>query len=93
LQKESLSFSKINIFGVLALIYSVIGTIVFHAGTTFDGRTLKTSGGRVFAVSAIADTLEQAVKAAYEGVKAVSFKDIYFRTDIAKRCASRDSKL
>ena len=59
---------------------------VFHAGTkeTADG-TLVTAGGRVFSVAAAADTLPEAVAAAYEGVKSVQFSGMYCRPDIAYR--------
>nr|ADJ67785.1 bifunctional purine biosynthetic pathway protein [Ogataea methanolica] len=64
-------------------------TFIFHAGTkSVDGKIV-TAGGRVIASTAIADTLEEAVKKAYAGVDHVSFKGKYNRTDIAHR-AFRD---
>lgn len=65
-------------------------TYVFHAGTSIKDGKLVTSGGRVIASSAVAPTLEEAVKKAYQGVESIQFKDRYFRTDIAHR-AFRDS--
>ncbi|ODV85252.1 hypothetical protein CANARDRAFT_7897 [[Candida] arabinofermentans NRRL YB-2248] len=63
---------------------------IFHAGTKdVDGKVV-TAGGRVIAATAIADTLEEAVKKAYIGVDHVSFKGKYNRKDIAHR-AFRDS--
>ena len=49
-----------------------------------DGR-LVTSGGRVLGVTETADTLEAAVKKAYETVDAVDFANAYYRKDIGKR--------
>jgi phosphoribosylamine--glycine ligase/phosphoribosylformylglycinamidine cyclo-ligase len=68
-------------------------TYIFHAGTKFDDK-LVTSGGRVIASTAIADSLEDAVKKAYIGVDAVSFNGKYNRKDIAYRAFrnSKDSK-
>ncbi len=59
---------------------------VFHAGTKLgeDGRVL-TSGGRVVAVTAVADTLEAARGIAYDNVRRISFDGAYHRTDIALR--------
>ncbi len=59
---------------------------VFHAGTQLgdDGRVL-TSGGRVVAVTAVADTLEEARGIAYDNVRRISFDGAYHRTDIALR--------
>ncbi|KAI0388561.1 phosphoribosylglycinamide synthetase [Xylariaceae sp. FL0594] len=58
--------------------------LMFHAGTVLDGDSLKTNGGRVLAVVALAETLEDAAKCAYEGVKRIRFDGMYFRTDIGK---------
>jgi phosphoribosylamine--glycine ligase / phosphoribosylformylglycinamidine cyclo-ligase len=49
-----------------------------------DG-TLVTSGGRVIAVSATADSLEDAVKLAYRGIATVKFEGMFYRRDIAHR--------
>ncbi|KAF9875670.1 hypothetical protein CkaCkLH20_07051 [Colletotrichum karsti] len=60
---------------------------VFHAGTklTPEGQ-LQTAGGRVIAVNATAESLEAAVKKAYEqGVTLISFDKMYYRKDIAHR--------
>ena len=44
-----------------------------------------TSGGRVLAVTAYAESLEQAVRVAYAGVDTVTFEGKTFRRDIAHR--------
>ncbi|KAK0105377.1 hypothetical protein ONS96_004769 [Cadophora gregata f. sp. sojae] len=64
--------------------------LIFHAGTISEKGQLKTSGGRVFAVSALGDTLEEAVKFAYDGFNAIHFQRMYFREDIAKAVLERD---
>jgi phosphoribosylamine--glycine ligase/phosphoribosylformylglycinamidine cyclo-ligase len=58
----------------------------FHAGTALreDGK-LVTSRGRVIAVSATANSLENAVKLAYQGVTTVKFDGMFYRRDIAHR--------
>ena len=58
---------------------------VYHAGTKLENGTLVSSGGRVIGVSAKAATLSQAIKNAYKGCEAISFKDSFFRKDIGKR--------
>ena len=60
-------------------------TLVFHAGTSLDDGVLKTSGGRVIAATATAETLEDAVKRAYEGMTGIHFEKMHFRRDIAHR--------
>jgi phosphoribosylamine-glycine ligase len=59
--------------------------VIFHAGTTLSDGVLKTSGGRVIASTATADTLENAIKKAYEGVKSINFEGMHYRTDIGAR--------
>lgn len=65
-------------------------TFIFHAGTAVVDNRLVTAGGRVLAVTATADTLENAVKAAYKGMERVSFDGMHYRKDIAHR-AFRDA--
>ena len=56
---------------------------VFHAGTKFIEEATVTDGGRVLTVSALAGTLEHARIRAYESIRRISFKDGFYRTDIA----------
>lgn len=59
--------------------------VVFHAGTSqVDGRFV-TSGGRVLGVTALAPSLEEAVRRAYSGLREIQFDGIYYRRDIAHR--------
>ncbi|KAI0022006.1 phosphoribosylamine--glycine ligase [Xylariomycetidae sp. FL0641] len=59
---------------------------IFHAGTKLANNKLITAGGRVIAASATAsESLRAAVDRAYEGVKLIQFKNMYFRKDIAHR--------
>ena len=58
--------------------------VVFHAGTAQkDGRTV-TSGGRVLGVTALGNSLEDAIAAAYAAARPISFQDMHFRTDIGR---------
>ncbi|RCI02573.1 Bifunctional purine biosynthetic protein ade1 [Rhizopus stolonifer] len=58
---------------------------IFHAGTTIKNDQLVTDGGRVLTVTAVAETLREAVDKAYTGVKSVQFENMYYRNDIAHR--------
>ena len=58
------------------------GTIVYHAGTARDGETLRTAGGRVLSVTAVAPTPEEARSRAYAGVGLIHFEGARFRRDI-----------
>ena len=60
------------------------GEGVLHAGTTVDAEgTVRSSGGRVLAVTAVGDDLAAARQRAYERVAAVRLADAHWRTDIA----------
>ncbi len=59
--------------------------VTFHAGTTLDGDTLRTSGGRVLCVTALGDTVRAAQKCAYDAVESVQFEGMQFRRDIGHR--------
>ena len=59
------------------------GVHVFHAGTRMEKGSLVTSGGRVLAVSALAENLEQARDRAYEAVSRIEFEGCHYRRDIA----------
>jgi len=58
---------------------------VYVAGAKLSDGKLLTAGGRVLGVTAVADSLESAISAAYEKVEGVSFEGAFFRHDIGKR--------
>lgn len=57
-------------------------TVVFHAGTKYENGKYHTAGGRVLGVTAIAVSLDEAIKKSYEGVRKINFTDMHYRTDI-----------
>ena len=69
----------------------VDGVVVFHAGTMIDLRnqSLVTSGGRVLGVSAVGDTLKDALDRAYEAVGKIHFEGMHFRRDIGAKALAQ----
>lgn len=69
------------------------GSILFHSGTKLDpaGR-LVTSGGRVFAVTGVADSFEDARALSADGAASISFEGAYFRRDIGWREMGRRAR-
>ena len=57
---------------------------VFHAGTKVENGKFYTSGGRVLGVTAVASSMEEAVKTAYAAADKISFENMHMRRDIAK---------
>lgn len=59
-------------------------TILSHAGTKKVEQTLQTDGGRVLAITCLADTLEDARNKVYNEVQKIYFDGMQYRKDIAK---------
>ena len=57
---------------------------VFHAGTVLKEDQIQTSGGRVLAVTALWDTIQDALDKAYQELDNISFDQMYYRKDIGK---------
>ena len=57
----------------------------YVAGAKLDGGKLLTSGGRVVGTTAVANSLEAAVKEAYRLADGVKFENSYRRSDIGQR--------
>ena len=66
-----------------------MGALVFHAGTAMKDGKLVTNGGRVLGVVGRGADISSAVDAAYAAAAKISFKDAYYRKDIAHRALER----
>ena len=64
-------------------------TTVFHAGTTMEDGNVVANGGRVLGVTALGDTVKDAMDKAYEACEKISWKDSFYRKDIGARAISR----
>jgi phosphoribosylamine--glycine ligase len=58
---------------------------VFHAGTKKEDVKILTNGGRVLGVTALGDSLENAITNAYSAVNKISWPNKYCRKDIGKK--------
>ena len=67
---------------VITNIENVRGSIVFHAGTYQDGEDIKTSGGRVLAITSLQDNLFDALQQATADASRIYYDGMYFRKDI-----------
>jgi len=66
-------------------------TKVFHAGTSNKDGDIVTNGGRVLCAVALGDSVTEAQLQAYQVVNQISWKNIYYRTDIGHRAITRES--
>ena len=67
------------------------GVTVFHAGTALASEGLIAKGGRVLAVTAVADTFANARARAYRAVDQIDFADGFHRRDIGWRELAREN--
>ncbi|MBP3657291.1 MAG: phosphoribosylamine--glycine ligase [Clostridia bacterium] len=58
------------------------GATVYHAGTAMKDGAYVTAGGRVLGVTALGDTLRDAVTAAYGAARQIHFDGAHMRSDI-----------
>ena len=59
--------------------------VVFHAGTVLEGEQIRTSGGRVLCVTALADSIKLAQARAYDLARGIHFDGAQYRRDIGWR--------
>jgi len=69
--------------------------MVFHAGTTMIGNTVRTAGGRVLGVTSHEPngSLIGAVESAYAAVRHISFDGMHFRKDIGRSAPLHELKV
>lgn len=58
--------------------------IVFHGGTRLSNGKVLTDGGRVLAVTALGNTLDEAREKIYKNIQKIKFENMEYRKDIAK---------
>jgi phosphoribosylamine---glycine ligase len=67
------------------------GVVVFHAGTVRTRGRIVTNGGRVLGITAVGNTLKEAIARAYSAVDEISWTDCYCRRDIGEKALRRSS--
>ncbi len=67
------------------------GVEIFHAGTARKSGRIVTNGGRVLGVTAVGNTLKDAIAKAYSAVDEIHWTNCYFRRDIGDKALNRSS--
>ncbi len=57
-------------------------SIVFHAGTKLENNLVFTNGGRVMAITSMANSLNEALEKSYQSINQIHYKGKVFRNDI-----------
>lgn len=83
------SYAKGKVISGLNDVSKMKDVFVFHAGTSFSGKKIATSGGRVLGVTAIGDNVEKAIKKAYTAADKISWDKAFYRKDIGQKALDR----
>ncbi len=70
---------------IIGLDFESEGTFFFHAGTKRENKKVFTNGGRVLGVTALGNSLEDAISKAYFAADKVNWPNKYCRRDIGKK--------
>ena len=60
-------------------------TVVFHAGTRKNAEKTVTHGGRVLGVTALGETIAEAIDRTYNAVQRIEWQGVHFRKDIGRK--------
>ena len=63
--------------------------VVFHAGTAAKKDQVVANGGRVLGVTALGDSIENAIRRAYKAVAKIDWNQAYHRSDIGRKAVKR----
>lgn len=66
----------------IAGLDKVTNSILYHGGTKMEDGKIMTNGGRVLAVTSLADDFRMAMKKSYQSIEKLSFDRMAYRTDI-----------
>lgn len=79
------SYEKGHIITGLEKVRDIKDVIVFHAGTKKEGDKFLTNGGRVLGITALGETIPEAIERAYKAVELIHFEGAHYRKDIGKK--------
>lgn len=63
--------------------------MVFHAGTGRKGKQIVAEGGRVLGVTALGNTVAEAIERAYKAVEKIKWNKVQYRKDIGQKALAR----
>jgi len=83
------TYEKGKIISGLEAAEQVKEAFVFHAGTVWENGKIVTNGGRVLGVTALGDTIQEAITQAYKAVSTITWEGAYHRKDIGGKALKR----
>ena len=82
-------YEKGNVITGLAEAAKEPDTMVFHAGTAEKDGNIVTAGGRVLGVTALGDTIKDAIDRAYKVTGLITWDGVQYRRDIGAKAVGR----
>jgi len=82
-------FTKGLLISGLDVAAAIDDLVVFHAGTAEKDGHIVNVGGRVLGVTGRGPTVAAAIAKAYEGVSAITWERVHYRTDIGRKALGR----
>ena len=73
------SYEKV---AVISGLDNLKDSIIFHAGTKMKEEAIVTNGGRVLAVTSLADSIQEALDQSYKTIDSIHFEKMNYRKDI-----------
>ena len=67
---------------IISGIENIEDSLVFHEGKNLDNDKIVSNGGRVLAITSLAETFQEALKISYKNINKISFDKMYYRKDI-----------
>ena len=67
---------------VISGLDTIKNSIIFHAGTKIKDEAVVTSGGRVIAVTSLANSIQEGLDQSYKTIDSIHFKKMNYRKDI-----------
>jgi phosphoribosylamine--glycine ligase len=82
-------YEKGKIISGLEAAEQVKEAFVFHAGTAWNNGKIVTNGGRVLGVTALGNSIQEAINQAYKAVSKITWEGVYHRKDIGSKALKR----
>jgi phosphoribosylamine--glycine ligase len=82
-------YKKGAVIGGLDKAARMKDVMVFHAGTALRDNEITSNGGRVLGVTALGDTVAQAIDKAYQAVAKIHWDGVHYRKDIGGKALRR----
>ena len=65
-------------------------SLLFHAGTKMENEKVLTNGGRVLAITSLAENMQDAIQTSLQNMQRIYFEGMYYRKDIGQDVVKLD---